>query len=280
MSDNTTFMIDGVEKTFSIQNSPEFMYGKDEVLSCSENDVTFELPWYKTGFIESEFLSDDEFASLQNGLTKSIGEIIKKECSVDTDGFNLEIYHEYVTNNDDHFKVVSRTRDLFSEDFNFPVKELMPRFEKLLGFNLTDIDPQTKKQLHIIVRINRPSSNDYNPPHKDIYEGVDNKSYIPQFVNFWVPIAGVNEKSNLPIVPESHLINESQIHRTFEGGKIEGNQYRVRMIKSWNGKSDLNRATVKYGQVLIFSSHLIHGLAVNDNTDKTRVALEFRLFKA
>ena len=75
------------------------------------------------------------------------------------------------------------------------------------------------------------------------------------------------------------MINENQILRTFEGGKIEGNNYRVRMIKSWEGKSNLVRSKVKYGQVLIFSGHLIHGLAVNDNYDKTRVALEFRLLK-
>jgi len=29
----------------------------------------------------------------------------------------------------------------------------------------------------------------------------------------------------------------------------------------------------------MFSGHLIHGLAINEETDKTRVALEFRLFK-
>jgi ectoine hydroxylase-related dioxygenase (phytanoyl-CoA dioxygenase family) len=61
---------------------------------------------------------------------------------------------------------------------------------------------------------------------------------------------------------------------------MEGNQYRVRMIKSWDGKNDLVRSKVKYGQVLIFTPHLVHGLATNEEQDKTRVALEFRLFKA
>jgi ectoine hydroxylase-related dioxygenase (phytanoyl-CoA dioxygenase family) len=100
------------------------------------------------------------------------------------------------------------------------------------------------------------------------------------FLNFWIPIAGVTEKSNLPLAPKSHLINENLVLRTFEGGEIEGNKYRVRMIKSWNGESTLTRSKVRYGEVLIFSSHLIHGLAVNDEANKTRVALEFRLFKS
>lgn len=148
-----------------------------------------------------------------------------------------------------------------------------------MNFNLTDIDPFNNKKLHIIVRINRPLSKDYNPPHKDIYEGVDNNGYIPQFINFWIPIAGVTGKTNLPLAPKSHTINENLVLRTFEGGLIEGNKYRVRMIKSWNGDNALVRSKVKYGQVLIFSSHLIHGLATNEENDKTRVALEFRLFK-
>jgi ectoine hydroxylase-related dioxygenase (phytanoyl-CoA dioxygenase family) len=133
--------------------------------------------------------------------------------------------------------------------------------------------------MHIIVRINRPFSNDYNPPHKDIYEGIDNDSCVPSIINFWIPIAGVTKKSSLPLVPKSHLINENLILRTFEGGFIDGQKYRVRMIKSWNGETELQRSNVKYGEVLIFSSHLIHGLAVNNESNKTRVALEFRLFK-
>jgi ectoine hydroxylase-related dioxygenase (phytanoyl-CoA dioxygenase family) len=149
-----------------------------------------------------------------------------------------------------------------------------------MGFGLTDIEPKTKKQIHIIVRINRPQSNDFNPPHKDIHENLDILSYIKPFVNFWIPIAGVNHKSSLPIAPKSHLINENQVLRTFDGGMLQGNQYRARMIKSWQGKSELFRSKVTYGQVLAFSGNMIHGLAVNDNPDKTRVSLELRLFKS
>jgi len=280
MSNFTFFKIDGEERSFSIENAPEFQTGKNEILSNKETDISFGQHWYEEGYTEKAFLNDEEFASLKNGLIHSIGEIIKQESNIDIAGFNLENYHHYVTNAEDHFKVVTRSRDLFSEDFSFSIKEIIPRLAEILGFNLTDINPKTEKKLHIIVRINRPLSTDYNPPHKDIYEAFDADSYIPQFVNFWIPIAGVTEKSNLPLVPKSHFINENEIVRTFEGGKIEGNKYRVRMIKSWNSETELIRSKVNYGEVLIFSSHLIHGLAVNDEIDKTRVALEFRLFKS
>jgi hypothetical protein len=279
-NNSTKFTIDNIEKYFSIEDAPAFNFGDDQILSSESTDISFQQPWYSTGYTEQNFLDNGEFESLKTGLTQSIGKIIRQECQINTNGFDLENYHQYVDNDINHIKVVSKTRDLFSEDFNFPIEEMLPRLGKILNFTLTDIDPKTNKRMHIIVRINRPKSNDYNPPHKDIYESVDDDSYIPQFINFWIPIAGVTSKSNLPLVPQSHLISEKLILRTFEGGKIEGNKYRVRMIKSWNGEHKLFRSKVNYGQVLIFSSHLIHGLAVNDEPNKTRVALEFRLFKS
>ena len=86
--------------------------------------------------------------------------------------------------------------------------------------------------MHIIVRINRPKSSDFNPPHKDIYEEVDKNNYIPPFINLWIPVAGVTMKSSLPMVPGSHILNENEILRTFDGSVVDGNPYRVRMIKS------------------------------------------------
>ena len=154
----------------------------------------------------------------------------------------------------------------------------MPTFSHLLGFELSNINPKTNDRVHIIVRINKPKSNDYNPPHKDMYEAYDREGYFPQFVNFWIPIAGVTDKTSLPIVPKSHLISEDNVVRTSDGGIVGGNKYRVRFIKEW-GDNSMIRTNVTDSEVLIFSSHLIHGLAKNGEDDLTRVALEFRLFK-
>lgn len=279
-SHNVNFKINDVELNFSTENSIELKYGNDEILSNEKNDITFHLEWYNEGYTELNFLNENEFNSLKQALTESIKVIIKNECPISLEGFTLEKYHQYIKSDADHFRIVSKTRDLFAGDFQFPIETILPKLSKLLNFQLSDIDPKNARKAHIIVRINRPQSKDFNPPHKDIYEGVDNEQYIPQFVNFWIPIAGVTEKSNLPISPKSHLINESLILRTFEGATIEGNKYRVRMIKSWNGDNSMIRSKVTYGQVLIFTSHLIHGLAVNEETDTTRVSLEFRLFKS
>lgn len=276
----TDFEINGKKYAVSIDGSPEFNFGENAVLAGPNTDIVYHLPWYKEGYVAQDFMSKEEFASLKSGLTESVKKIITKELGIDTAGFTLEKYHHFVKENQDHYKVVGRTRDLFPGDFNFPIEAIIPKFEELLGFSLSDVDPKSGEKLHIIVRINRPQSNDYNPPHKDIYEEFDQNNYIPPFVNLWIPIAGVTENSSLPVVPESHQIPESEILRTFDGGVVQGNAYRVRMIREWAGSHKLKRAEVKDGQVLFFSSHLIHGLAVNEEQDLSRVALEFRLFKA
>ncbi len=98
-------------------------------------------------------------------------------------------------------------------------------------------------------------------------------------MNLWIPIAGVTENTSLGMVPGSHKLSDVEIVRTYDGGVVEGNTYRVRMIKEWAGSHALKRADVKDDEVLLFSSHLIHGMAINAEEDLTRVALEFRLFK-
>ena len=276
------YKIDGKTKRVNISDDNIFKIGKDEVLSNQNTDVTFDQSWYNIGYGIFNFLSNDEFQYLLNGITSTIKNIAEETLNKKLHNFTLEKYHHFVKDDDSHIKIVSKTRDLFSNDFNFPILEMIPKFEKILGFKLTDSNPHTNKTAHIIVRINRPNSTDFNPPHKDMYsayDGTNGDGYFPKFLNFWVPISGITEKTSLPIVPKSHLISENKIDRTNSGGILENNKYRVNIIKDWGGDTDLIRTNVTYGEVLTFSSHLIHGLASNDENDITRVALEFRLYK-
>ena len=278
--ENFVFRIDGKEFLFPTDGAPDFSYGKEEVVSTPETDITFGQEWYARGYSILEFLKEEEFQSLKKGLSDSVEEIIQHELGKDTNGFNLESYHQYVTDDQDHYKVILKTRDLYLREFKFPIETLFNAFENHLGFELTDIDPQTGEPIYIIIRINRPGSNDFNPPHKDIYHFMDgSEAYIPQFLNIWLPISGVTPKSSLPLAELSHLLPESNILRTRKGGVIGKNKYNVRMVKEWAKSNELKRTNVTYGEALIFSSHLVHGLAVNEEQDTTRVSLEFRLFK-
>ena len=271
------YKIDNEIINVEISDGQLYTVGQTEVLSNEKTDVTFNQSWYSDGYSIMSFLTNEQFFKLNQGITNTISEMISDE-GIDVSGFTLEDYHKYIKTDEQHFSIVSKTRDLFPEDFSFNITELIPIFSNLLGFELSDVNPKNGDRIHIIVRINRPNSNDYNPPHKDMYESYDTELYFPSFVNFWVPIAGVTNKTSLPIVPKSHLISENKILRTSEGGIVGGNKYRVRFIREW-GDSSLIRTKVTYSEVLIFSSHLIHGLAKNSETDITRIALEFRLFK-
>ena len=97
-------------------------------------------------------------------------------------------------------------------------------------------------------------------------------------INIWVPLIGVTGKNSLPIAPRSHLLPENKILRTKAGSTVNGVKYSVNSIKSWAGDTSLTRLPLKQNEILIFSSHLIHGLAFNTEEDKTRISFEFRLY--
>lgn len=274
-----TYLMNGRKFRLNVSSDTEFKFGDDIVLSNAENDITYTQPWYNEGFACLDALTSSEFRELKNGVGNSLYKIIKN-LGIDLPAsFKLENYHKFICSDESHLKVVEKTRDLFAGDFNFEVQEYLRKIEKILNLKLTNVNPFNQQKVHIILRINRPNSYDYNPPHKDIYEPYDEESYIPMIVNVWIPICGVSSKTSLPIVPGSHLLSEKQINRTTDGGNCNGNKYRVRLIKSWGESQTLVRADVRDKQVLVFSPHLIHGLGLNEEEDVTRMALEFRLFK-
>lgn len=265
------FLIDN--STHEIDLKGMFSFGPKEKLSQRNTDPCYDQKWYKSGFKVFDLFTKKEFNLLHDGVSKCV-------CKIGGSQYPLKEYHKHIKDEDSHLKIVTHTRDLFPRDFNFEVNSIIKKLGNLLGFPLTDIDPDTGKKLHIIVRINRPNSLDYNPPHKDIYQQYDETGVIPKCINFWIPICGVTPKSMLPLAPFSHLITEDKILRTLDGGTMGSNNYRVRSVLYWDGSNKLVRPKIHDGQVLVFSSHLIHGCAINNQEDTTRVALEFRLFKS
>ena len=281
-----TYLIDGNVFELTIPQDTIFTNGQNELLSNEGTDLTFLQPWYQEGFSVFPLLNNATFITLKDGISDSLYNILSNSLKLSKDqleDFTLEKYHTYVTNQEQHLSIVSKTRDLFSNDFKFDIQSIVPALSNYFGFGLSDINPKDGTKMHIILRINRPHSSDYNPPHKDIYEHFDGEygeHYVPQFINFWIPIAGLNADTSLPLSPGSHLISENKIERTTSGAKLAQGSYRVRLIKSWDGDTSLFRTNLTYGDCLVFTPHLIHGLGYNNASNVTRVALEFRLFKA
>lgn len=273
-----SFNLDGVRRVVSVAGSPPFVRGEGGVLSSQETDLSWGQPWYPAGFAVLPFLEPAAFSALRSGIEQTVGRLVSEQGQEVRD-FRLEHYHRHVLSDAAHMRVVQQTRDLFPADFGFDIVALHARLSAILGCKLTDVCPRTGKTMHIIVRINRPRSGDFNPPHKDAYEAVDRNADTSPFVNFWIPIAGVDERSALPVSPGSHTLPESQVLRTHAGAVLDGRTYRVRMVREWGGRSNLERVRIHAGEVLVFSAFLVHGLAMNDHDDQTRVALEFRLFR-
>tara|TARA_Y100000768_G_scaffold385401_1_gene371440 strand:+ start:881 stop:1714 length:834 start_codon:yes stop_codon:yes gene_type:complete len=273
-----SYKINNFEQKINASEQNIFSLGPKEILSNKSTDPTFNQPWYNEGFKVFKAFDSNEFSLIKHNIKRTIIHQLERE-NIDTTNFDLEKYHDFVQTDIDHFKIVSRTRDLFNEDFYNPIINLKRTFSNQLGFKLTDKDPTNGKRIHIIIRIIRPFQNDYNPPHKDIYELVDKNESLIKMINFWIPICGLTNEISLPVVPFSHLLNENKILRTRKGGIINGKEYNVRLIKSWNSDNNLIRPPMEYGDTLIFSSHLIHGIATNNQKNRTRISLEFRLVK-
>ena len=273
-----SYNINNLEKEINVSEQNKFSFGNDEVLSNKYTDPTFNQSWYNEGYKVYTIFNQSRFSLIKDNIKKTLMNTMSKE-GINTESFDLEDYHNYVHTDENHLKIVSKTRDYFNNDFDSSITYLHKDFENHLRFKVTNKDPDNGKRLHIIVRIIRPFSNDFNPPHKDIYESVDKKSMSTKMINFWIPICGLTNETSLPIVPGSHLINENKILRTKAGGIINEDTYSVRLIKSWDGNNCLVRPIMHYGDVLIFSSYLIHGIGINEQKNKTRISLEFRLFK-
>jgi len=185
---------------------------------------------------------------------------------------NLENYHRWIKSEPDHLKVVHVSRDLRFDRLGLDSEEFTQYFAGIVGVPLSPVLPMFETDI-VQLRINRPGSTDYNPPHRD-----GSLPHLAPTLNVWIPVVGVDETTSLPIVPGSHAIAEEDCWQTQPGGAtMGGNPYRVPAIgRLRSGPLKMVRAPVRFGQALIFTPYLIHGLAFNQSDTRTRMALELR----
>ena len=263
-------------KAFEFEVEGDFFWGKDELLFERENNIISKVPWRDRGYAIVDAFSEEEFVRFKKSIQHNIAKAISRNIDdFNPETFELENYHKIVTTNDLHYKVIDITRNLENKDFDFDINVLAVRFGKLLGYKLTSWVEELKKS-HIQIRISRPNSLDINPPHRDGY-----LSFWKDILNIWIPVVGCNENSSLPVLPSSHLISENHILRTvIKGAKINGNLYNVPCIVEIKDKEmSMIRPNPKESEALIFTPFLIHGSAVNQNKDITRVSVELRFPK-
>ena len=266
--------MDGQPYQFEVEG--DFFWGKNEVLYKADDNIISNMPWKTDGFKVVKAFSKSDFKRLYKSIEIIIRTAIEAHLpDFKAEDFKLEAYHKFVTTDDLHNKVIDVTRNLENSDFDFDIAALAERLGSILGYKLISWIEELQKS-HIQIRLSRPNSLDINPPHRDGY-----LSYWENIINVWVPIVGCNEHSSLPVFPKSHLIPEHHILRTSsKGAKINGNTYFVPCIlETKDGKMEMIRPNPIQGEALLFSPFLIHGSAVNKNTDITRISLELRFPK-
>ena len=273
-----SYRIDDSNLDCEFEDSCRFESGRSENLSEKFDDLTISQEWYNQGYTTLNTNDFFDFDNVYNSLNKCIFSILNGlGVSVGEKDFSLPKYHQFVDPNI-HRSIILKSRSLTPTEFDFDPNCFLKAISEYFGKKL-NWRSDGSYEPNIIARINLPKSKNFNPAHKDVYQVFDDTGNIPRMVNIWVPICGVNSQTGLPLAVGSHLLNENEVFRTKAGVTMNGAKYNVNATRDWGGQNELKTLSPNANQMLVFSSHLIHGLARNMNFDETRVSLEFRLFE-
>ena len=237
-----------------------------------DEDLTKHSNWHKKGFTIRKLFDESTFNGFRQHITKILLRKFKNS-EIILDANSICQYHTKIKNYDQHLAVVENTKLIGSA-------ELSPYFEKLehlvseiCGIPVQSIKPLNNERVFHF-RVVRPNQKDFNPLHKDGW-----MDELKGCINLYIPICGSNEKSSLILAEGSHLLTEDNFTRTKDGALMNDVQFNVPGLIS--SKKNLNFVKPNPGlnEILVFSPYLIHGGAMNLNTDETRISLEMRFWR-
>ena len=277
------------DQLFTLELYGEVSTGGEEILILSDRNLLDGTSWNEKGYTIQSFLSNGHFDIIKRGITKKVGELIKRVGGLIDSRFSLDQYHRYV-NDQQHLQLTGLIQyglNVAEFPIDFPIVE--GRISEILGkrvtaeakhLNPSDFDTglSTLKpnKMHVFnLRIVRPQKMaDNNPPHKDVW--IDR---LRNAVNIYAPLSGSTRESALPVIPGSHLFKESEIERTVGGALVNGVKYSVPCVTAVKGALPvLQRPNPAENEVMVFSPYLIHGGAYNLEKDITRTSLEIRFW--
>jgi hypothetical protein len=262
-----------MHRVLNLHVEGETCIGDDVVLLDREDDLIVKTSWKNEGYSVEKFLALPDFAALEAGIRRMVWTLVREAGVSVSDNEPLVNYHKIVQGNDEAHRFVAR--------WGMPLS-LFPINPDLVCDRISEIC-QTPLRLKSVpnkegvsevpfgFRVVRPRSTDQNPLHRDAWQDVWKGT-----LNIWIPIAGCNEKTSLPLVPGSHRWMESEIERTRSGARIDNKVY---MVPSVTGSArDLTPIIPNPGpnEVLVFSPYVIHGNASNKTEDTSRVSIEMR----
>jgi ectoine hydroxylase-related dioxygenase (phytanoyl-CoA dioxygenase family) len=266
------YWIDNQRVAFQLEGSTE--NGASTVLLESDDNILRDSPWDDVGFCVAPSLAQSQLEQLIAGFTALIRDKVEEAGVRTDDGFCLEQYHN-VVNDEQHAAVIKQTRVGFERhQFPLPLEIVERRISEICGVALTVAGANYKGRPFFlrIVRPHKPQDN--NPPHRDVW-----LDHLRDGVNIYLPVAGSNALSSLPVLPGSHKWSENEIERSVDGAKIGGLNFTVPTVTSARMPLKMTRPNPLPAEVMVFSPYLIHGGAANLNDDMTRVSLEMRLWR-
>lgn len=270
------YWIDGEGVRLSVQGRPCAV--APHRLIDAGDDLSAGCSWAELGFTVADFLPPDRFAALREGVLASVRDAVEQVLDRPCPGFRLDRYHHYCSDEDSHRQVIERLLRR-AELTSLPIahEEIDARVSELCGKRVSCRVAGQIASGYFFVRLVRPASlavQDNNPPHRDAW-----LERLRDCLNIYVPLAGSNARSSMPVLPGSHLWCESRVARTEAGSEVNGRKFNVPSVLDGAEVVHMRRPPVGENQVLLFSPYLIHGGAVNLNDDLTRVSLEMRFWR-
>ncbi len=264
------------EEVIEMKVEGDTFFGTEEVLLYNDDDLTKETDWHKEGYTVIPLFTPQLYNQIYVGITTIIQSILEKESGLLFPNFSLGKYHQYCENNELHLKVIEQIQK-FMPLQNFPVSfELLDKkISEVCGVAVTSNHPAKEVSRRFYIRIVRPQKKtDNNPPHRDVW-----LDRLRDALNIYLPLAGSNSKSSLPLIPQSHLWKESDIERTVTGAKVNDVVFTVPCVVGSKYGLKMIRPQVLDNEIMIFSPYLIHGGGCNLNDDVTRVSVEIRFWR-
>lgn len=280
-------MLNNYAFTYKINDRDVSLEALSKYFKRGKNEITFKKPFFKdeemieSGVIIRRF-SQEWFSNIKEAITSFIAYQLKNN-NVDTTNFTLDKYHKYVNNNI-HAKIVSSFRGGALGIGGIHLDKLGIPYKELDSFINSEVNSTSKLSCvcHRLlvpiklfwIRIVRPNITDNNPPHKDTHVG-----RIQKCINIYLPLAGSDHNSSLPLIPKTHIENESEYIISDSPCFINNKRYTVPAVVHRNNGLNMITPNPRQGEVMIFTPHLIHGGGANHNNDTTRVSLEMRFFE-
>lgn len=253
----------------------ERMWGEPKVLLETDDDLIAGTSWSTEGYAVEGFLQPEEYTTLCEGIRSIVMILLREYVPID-ERFSLDQYHALIgTNEAAHLAIAKHLGTFSTRMLPIPVERIAGRVGEMCGLPLTTENPHFGGLLSVFgLRIVRPQLNDNNPFHRDHW-----LNRLRNAVNIYVPIAGSNELSSLPIVPASHHWSEADVERTREGAIVNGVAFTVPAVTGAKKPLSPIRPNPAANEVFVFSPYTVHGGGTNLNTDRTRVSLEMRFWR-